>query len=97
MLVVISAISSGGSSSKTRNGPICHFILIPGCTAEQFACADLTKCIAIGDTCNYENECDDGSDELPLNIACGTNRFFIFTYLRYLYFKLVFLNNNQTY
>ena len=62
------------------------FIPIPGCTAQEFACADLTKCIAVRDTCNYRTECDDGSDELPLNIACGSNRFSILIYLRYLYF-----------
>ena len=64
-------------------------ILNPGCTAEQFACADLTKCIAIGDTCNHATDCEDGSDELPLNIACGSNRFFILIYLRYLYFSRI--------
>ena len=52
-------------------------IFTPGCTAEQFACSDLKKCISKGKSCDSNYDCDDDSDELPKNIDCCKNPFFI--------------------
>ncbi len=39
--------------------------LITVCNNYQFACTDGSDCIAIYDTCNGINQCQDGSDESP--------------------------------
>ncbi|XP_060537054.1 very low-density lipoprotein receptor isoform X2 [Cylas formicarius] len=48
------------------------------CSLRQFACAN-KKCIPISFLCDGEKDCEDGSDEEPLecsrNVTCGRNEF----------------------